>query len=158
MPEHKIAMKLNHMSFPTTDMEATSTFFEKYLGFSIAGKTPRFYILKRPGLDVVIEKVADDSPTPSILAASNIHSKEAKQFIGEDHQWPKAFHVGLELPTLDDVRAMRDKLSADGFDAETDVFYNERGSRFFCRAPGGVMFEFTTRSDAEEQYRGTFDN
>jgi hypothetical protein len=40
---------------------------------------------------------------------------------------------------------------------ETGVISHERGSRFFCRAPGGVMFELNTRADAAEPYRGTFD-
>jgi hypothetical protein len=40
---------------------------------------------------------------------------------------------------------------------ETPVIAHERGSRFFCRAPGGVMFELNTRADAAEAYRGTFD-
>jgi len=51
---------------------------------------------------------------------------------------------------------IRDQLAANGFDAETEIFNNDRGSRFFLRAPGGVMVEFTTRADAAEEFRGTF--
>jgi hypothetical protein len=40
---------------------------------------------------------------------------------------------------------------------ETDVISHECGSRFFCRAPGGVMFELNTRADASPKYRDTFD-
>jgi len=40
---------------------------------------------------------------------------------------------------------------------KTGVFKHERGSRFFCEVPGGVLVEFNTRSDADEKYRGTFD-
>jgi hypothetical protein len=29
---------------------------------------------------------------------------------------------------------------------ETEVLSHPRGSRFFCRAPGGMMFEINTRS------------
>lgn len=39
---------------------------------------------------------------------------------------------------------------------ETDVISHERGSRFFCRAPGGVIFELNTRADASPKYRDTF--
>ncbi|WP_199731458.1 hypothetical protein [Paraburkholderia sp. RAU2J] len=39
----------------------------------------------------------------------------------------------------------------------TDVFKHERGSRFFCEVPGGVLVEINTRADADEKYRGTFD-
>lgn len=47
---------------------------------------------------------------------------------------------------------------ADGVQMETEVFNNGRGSRFFCHAPGGVMFELNTRADAAPEYRGTFDD
>ncbi|HET6306499.1 MAG TPA: VOC family protein [Rhodopila sp.] len=153
-------MKLNHMSFPTTDVAATAGFFEKYLGFTIAQKfESKFYVLKRPGFDVVIEKAADDAPTAIALASNKSRSATSMaDCIGHDAKWPKAFHVGFELPTVEDVRALRDRLKADGFETETDIFNPERGSRFFCRAPGGVLLEMNTRADASEKYRGTFDN
>ena len=68
-------MKLNHLSFPSTDVEATSAFFEKHLGCtaSVFG-TSR--LLKRPGFDIVIEDASD---------------------IAVD--WPRNFHLGFELPT-----------------------------------------------------------
>lgn len=149
--------KFNHMSFPTQDVLATSTFFERYLGFSASMTTPNFAILKRPGFDIVIERAASDAPTVKALGASR--SNAFADCVGEsptEATWPMAFHIGLELPTLDDVRALRDQLVADGFDAETEIFNNDRGSRFFLRAPGGVMVEFTTRADAAEEFRGTF--
>jgi hypothetical protein len=93
------------------------------------------YILKRPGFDVVIATVPDGVP-----------------------EYPKSFHVGFELPTLDDVHALYERFKANGVEMETGIFNNDRGSRFFCRAPGGVMFELNTRADASEEYRGTFDN
>ncbi|BBP99461.1 hypothetical protein BSFA1_45900 [Burkholderia sp. SFA1] len=128
-------MKLNHLSFPSADTAATARFFEHYLGFTIAGTWDRSCILKRPGFDVVIDHARDDAP-----------------------HWPRAFHVGFELPTLDDVRALYERFKSEGVEMETDIFNNGRGSRFFCRAPGGVMFELNTRSDAAPEYQGTFDN
>ncbi|RAR58429.1 catechol 2,3-dioxygenase-like lactoylglutathione lyase family enzyme [Paraburkholderia unamae] len=129
------AMKLNHLSFPSSDTAATATFFERHLGFTIAGTWDQSYILKRPGYDVVIDHVSDGAPA-----------------------WPKAFHLGFELPDLDAVRALYERFSAEGVQMETGIFNNGRGSRFFCRAPGGVMFELNTRADAAPEYRGTFDN
>ncbi len=128
-------MKLNHLSFPSTDLPATAAFFEKHLGFTIATKIGTdAYILKRSGFDVVIENA--DYP----------------------HEWPKNFHIGFELPAVWDVHELYNRLKADGVEMETQIFNNGRGSRFFCRAPGGVMFELNTRADAAEQYRGTFGN
>ncbi|MGE8470758.1 MAG: VOC family protein [Paraburkholderia hospita] len=129
------SMKLNHLSFPSADTAATAKFFEQYLGFAIAGTWEKSYILKRPGYDVVIDHASDDVPA-----------------------WPKNFHVGFELPGFDDVRALYERFKADGVQMETGIFNNGRGSRFFCRAPGGVMFELNTRRDAAPEYRGTFDN
>ena len=125
-------MKLNHLSFPSNDPARTAAFFEAYLGFTLAPASGH-WILKRPGFDVVIEDVAPQSPP-----------------------WPASFHVGFELPTRGDVEALYDRMAADGVPMETAVIDHVRGSRFFCRAPGGVMFELNTRADAAPEYRGTF--
>ncbi|WP_206137451.1 VOC family protein [Burkholderia sp. Se-20373] len=128
-------MKLNHLSFPSADTRATARFFERHLGFTIAGSWEQSWILKRPGFDVVIDHVSDDMPA-----------------------WPANFHVGFELPSLDEVRTLFERFREEGVEMVTDVFNNGRGSRFFCRAPGGVMFELNTRADAAPEYRGTFDD
>lgn len=135
MNEATQTMKLNHLSFPSSDTAATAAFFERYLGFTISGQWDKSYILKRPGYDVVIDNSSDDVPA-----------------------WPKNFHVGFELPSLEAVQTLYERFSAEGVQMETGVFNNGRGSRFFCRAPGGVMFEVNTRMDAAPEYRGTFDN
>ncbi|WP_250517647.1 VOC family protein [Caballeronia sp. INDeC2] len=135
MTDSTRSMKLNHLSFPSADTPATARFFEQYLGFTIAGTWEQSYILKRPGFDVVIDHARDSTP-----------------------DWPRAFHVGFELPSLDDVRDLYERFKTEGVAMETDIFNNGRGSRFFCRAPGGVMFEMNTRSDAAPEYQGTFDN
>jgi catechol 2,3-dioxygenase-like lactoylglutathione lyase family enzyme len=127
------SMKLNHLSFPSADTAATAQFFERYLGFTIAGTWDKCFILKRPGYDVVIDH-HDDAPA-----------------------WPRAFHVGFELPTFDAVQELFDRFTAEDVDMETGIFNNGRGSRFFCRAPGGVMFEMNTRSDASAEFRGSFE-
>lgn len=56
------AMKLNHLSFPSSDTAATAAFFERNLGFTIAGAWDQSFILKRPGYDVVIEHASGDAP------------------------------------------------------------------------------------------------
>src|SRR5271155_3790640 len=129
------AMKLNHLSFPSTDVPATADFFVEHLGFTISAKMAGAYVIKRPGFDVVIDPATDYSPA-----------------------WPKNFHVGFELPGVDDVHALYERFKAAGIHLETGIFNNDRGSRFFCRAPGGVMFELNTRADAAPEYQGTFDS
>lgn len=125
----------HHLSFPSKDVPATAAFFERHLGLRIDAQMDGFVILKRPGFDVVIDTATDASQV-----------------------WPKSFHVGFELPTVEDDRALHDRLASDGVEMETGVITHERGSRFFCRAPGGVMFEMNTRADAAPAYRATFQN
>ena len=54
------------------------------------------------------------------------------------------------------MRALHARFKQEGVALKTDVFHHERGSRFFCEAPGGLLFEINTRADAEERYRRTF--
>jgi catechol 2,3-dioxygenase-like lactoylglutathione lyase family enzyme len=128
-------MKLNHLSFPSSDVPATTDFFVKYLGFTLSAQVAGACVLKYPGFDVVIDKA--DSYTPD---------------------WPKNFHIGFELPSVEAVQELYARFKDEGVDMESGVFNNDRGSRFFCRAPGGIMFEINTRVDALAQYQGTFDN
>jgi hypothetical protein len=65
--------------------------------------------------------------------------------------WPKNFHFGLELESLEDVHTLYDEFREGGVQMETEVFNNTRGSRFFCRAPGGVLIEINTRADMQKQ-------
>lgn len=119
--------KLNHLSFPTTNVAATAAFFEKYLGCEIvaAGES---CLLKRDGFDIVLEHVADEVPV-----------------------WPKNFHFGIEVDSLDKVHTLYDEFREGGVHMETDVFNNTRGSRFFCRTPGGVLLEVNTREDMDRE-------
>jgi hypothetical protein len=54
------------------------------------------------------------------------------------------------------VHLLHARLRSDGAAMETEVFNNTRGSRFFCRAPGGMMFEINTRADIHDKWKGTF--
>ncbi len=127
-------MTLNHLSFPSTDPAATAGFFERQLGCTVTPMgTSR--LVKRPGFDIVIEDAA-----------------------GRPVAWPHNFHVGLECETLADVEAAHAAFAAAGVAMKTGVFRHARGSRFFCEAPGGLLFEINTRSDAEPAFRATFDS
>lgn len=61
--------------------------------------------------------------------------------------------MGFELPSFDAVRDPYERFTAEGGHMETGIFNNGCGSRFFCRAPGGVMFEMNTRADAVAESR-----
>jgi len=125
-------MKFNHLSFPSNDVGATLDFFVRHLGCT-AERFGGFAVLKRAGFDIVIEDA------------------------GERHvSWPHNFHLGFELPSADEVRDLYRRFKEAGVQMKTEVFHHERGSRFFCEAPGGLLFEINTRADAEEAYRASF--
>ena len=78
MTDMTMTMKLNHLSFPSTDVAATAAFFEQQLGCASATRGPGSRILKRPGFDIVIDDAS-----------------------GHDMTWPHNFHIGFELPSVD---------------------------------------------------------
>jgi catechol 2,3-dioxygenase-like lactoylglutathione lyase family enzyme len=119
--------KLNHLSFPTTNVTETAAFFEKYLGCEIVA-FGNSCLLKRHDFDIVLDHVTEEAPA-----------------------WPRNFHFGVELDSLDQVHVLYAEFLADGVDMETEVFNNGRGSRFFCRTPGGVLLEVNTRADMQQQ-------
>jgi catechol 2,3-dioxygenase-like lactoylglutathione lyase family enzyme len=119
--------KLNHLSFPTSNVAETAAFFERFLGCEVVA-VGEHCLLKRNGFDIVLEHVETEAPV-----------------------WPNNFHFGLEVDTLADVHTLYDEFRAGGVQLETEVFNNTRGSRFFCRAPGGVLIEINTRADMQKQ-------
>lgn len=125
------AMKLNHLSFPTNDLAATTRFFVEQLGCT-ATQFPGLSMVKRPGFDIVIE--------------------EAEGFTVA---WPHNFHIGFELPTVADVQAVYARFEADGVEMKTELVHAKRGTRFFCQAPGGLLLEITTRADADAAVRAS---
>ncbi|MRW84260.1 VOC family protein [Pseudoduganella sp. FT26W] len=126
-------MKFNHLSFPSSDVKATANFFVQHLGCALEFISPAVAMLKRAEFDIVIE--------------------------AKDHAvvWPHNFHLGFELPTVDAVSELYQHLLAQGVVMKTGMFQHERGSRFFCEAPGGLLFEMNTRADAHEKYRASFE-
>jgi catechol 2,3-dioxygenase-like lactoylglutathione lyase family enzyme len=125
-------MKLNHLSFPSNDIAATTHFFEQQLGCT-ATLLPGISMIKRPGFDIVIEQAQ-----------------------GFEVRWPHNFHLGFELATAADVHLLHDRFKADGIDIRTEVVRSRRGTRFFCVAPGGLLVEINTRADADADVRLTF--
>lgn len=125
-------LKFNHLSFPSRDVPATAAFFEKHLEWH-GTAMGRSRVLKGHGFDVVIEDAADRAVN-----------------------WPGNFHIGFELPTLASLRALFERFQHAGVELTTDLFAHERGSRFFCRVPGGVLVEINTREDAAAPYRAGF--
>lgn len=100
------AMKFNHISFPSTDVDATAGFFERYLGCTVA-PIGASRIVKRKDFDIVIENVTDRSVV-----------------------WPENFHIGFEVPTARDVVDLYEQFQASGAQLDTELLQHPRGSRF----------------------------
>jgi catechol 2,3-dioxygenase-like lactoylglutathione lyase family enzyme len=124
-------MKFNHISFPSTDVDATAAFFVRYLGCTVSA-LGSIRILKRHDFDIVIE------PADTEVA------------------WPGNFHVGFEVPSARDVVELQAQFGSDGTHRPTQVIRHPRGSRFFCELPGGVHVEINTRADAADEFRASF--
>lgn len=127
-------MKFNHLSFPSTDVAATVAFFVEQLGCS-AESFGSSAVLKRAGFDIVIEDATDRM---------------------DQVRWPDNFHLGFELESLDELRAVHARFEQRGVSMKSGLIQHARGSRFFCEAPGGLLFEINTRADAEPRYRAGF--
>lgn len=125
-------MKFNHLSFPSRDVAATAAFFERHLEWQSTAMG-RSRVLKGYGFDVVIED-ATDRPV----------------------DWPGNFHIGFELPSLESLRQLYTRFQEAGVELTTALISHDRGSRFFCRIPGGVLVELNTREDAAPQFRASF--
>ncbi|WP_082491215.1 VOC family protein [Duganella sp. Leaf126] len=126
-------MKFNHISFPSSDVDATAAFFVNYLGCTVSAFGPS-RIVKRHDFDIVI----DGSTGCNAVS------------------WPQNFHIGFEVPSVNDVTALFAQVQAGGGECATGVLRHVRGSRFFCVIPGGVQVEINTREDAAEAFRTSF--
>jgi catechol 2,3-dioxygenase-like lactoylglutathione lyase family enzyme len=132
MQSNAHTMKFNHISFPSRDVSATADFFERHLDWQ-AIPMGRSRVLKGYGFDVVIEDAAD-----------------------RPVDWPRNFHIGFELPSLEALRALYERFQRADVEFASDLMAHERGSRFFCRVPGGVLVELNTREDAAPPFRAGF--
>ncbi len=132
IPSITHSMKFNHISFPSRDVPATAAFFAQHLGCTLEAMGSS-RVLKRHDFDIVIEDAADRAVN-----------------------WPGNFHIGFELPSAQDVRALFQRFQAAGVTLATQVIAHARGSRFFAEVPGGVLVEINTREDAAAPYRAGF--
>jgi catechol 2,3-dioxygenase-like lactoylglutathione lyase family enzyme len=132
MPSANRTMRFNHISFPSLDVNATAAFFERHLGCTVSPMGTSS-VVKRHDFDIVIEDAA-----------------------GRRVDWPENFHIGFELPTVQDVARLFQEFTDAGVHMTTGLIKPVRGSRFFCEIPGGVLVEINTREDAANEYRASF--
>jgi catechol 2,3-dioxygenase-like lactoylglutathione lyase family enzyme len=125
-------MKFNHISFPSTDVEATAGFFQRHLGCTVTS-FGHSRIVKRHDFDIVIEGVSERAVA-----------------------WPENFHIGFEVSTAADVADLYRQFDGGGAQLASPVLRHARGSRFFAVIPGGVQVEINTREDAAPEFKASF--
>jgi len=114
-------MKLNHLDLQSTDVQALAAFFVDHFDLQRRSndRSPAIAILgDEAGFTLVIQH----DPAPS---------------------YPEYFHVGFIHAGVEPVRAHRDRLLAAGV-AAGDLSADNRGTRFYVRAPGELLVEVST--------------
>ena len=96
-------MKLNHLNLTVSNVSDTSTFFEKYFGFSCLDKKGDSVLNVMYGQDGFI-----------LTLMSEAFNKTGSQ------DYPAAFHLGFILPTAEAVTQLYQQLKADGISLEKE--------------------------------------
>ena len=114
-------MKLNHLDLQSTDVQALAAFFVDHFDFQrrTNDRSPAIAILgDDAGFTLVIQR--DAAPA-----------------------YPEYFHIGFIQDGVEQVRAHRERLAAAGL-AVGDLSTDNRGTRFYLRAPGELLVEVST--------------
>jgi lactoylglutathione lyase len=113
------AMQLNHINLGVTDVPATVAMFETYFGL-------------RP--------VADFPANDKMAFLRDDTDAVISLFRVKDATYPKIFHVGFIQDDVAKVKAIHERLSADGFAPEAPREEHGRYT-FYFQAPGGFTVE-----------------
>jgi len=114
-------MKLNHLDLQSTDVQALATFFVDHFDLQRRSndRSPAIAILgDEAGFTLVIQRHAAPS-------------------------YPEHFHVGFIHDAVAPVAAHRDRLAAAGL-AVGELSTDNRGTRFYLKAPGDLLVEVST--------------
>lgn len=123
-------MRMNHINLSVPDVQATRTFFETYFGLRFMASP-------------ISEKiVATLDASDNIIALSNFSNADS-------YSYPAAFHVGFNLPSREDVDALHERLTADGYKAGKRTEFHMAWT-FYIEAPGGFLVEVFHQSGLEQ--------
>lgn len=112
-------MKLNHLGLGVTDVIGTVEMFENYFGLLRAPGTP---------FNSKMAFVLDDNASLITI------------FKSDDVIYPKIFHIGFMQDTVEQVHAIHERITADGYTPE-DIREEFGRLTFYFNAPGGFMVE-----------------
>jgi catechol 2,3-dioxygenase-like lactoylglutathione lyase family enzyme len=121
----EIAMNLNHIDLPVSDIGATRRFFENHFGF-------RCIFAREDGLTVLL----DESGFALTLSALPL---------GEKLSYPTGFHVGFVLREEHELLKAHEQLSAAGLEIVRPLGDLGGALTFQCNAPGPILVELSWR-------------
>jgi lactoylglutathione lyase len=107
-------MRLNHLQLMVGDVAAAADFLTSYFG---------------------LKAQAADSDSPVVLGDGSGFLLTLLE--GQDHAYPKRFHIGFALPSEDEVNALEQRLEQDGQQPSRAEDAPDGG--FLVMAPGGMM-------------------
>jgi catechol 2,3-dioxygenase-like lactoylglutathione lyase family enzyme len=111
-------MKMSHLAIGAKDVPACARFYRDYFGFrTIREGAEGGFLVNEDGFVLVIEEVED---VPEL---------------------PPWFHYGFYPATHDEVRALFDRMKADGVRIAEELSEQGRFLVFFCLDPEGYRIE-----------------
>lgn len=121
-------MKLNHLDLPVTDIGAARSFFERHFGL-------RCLVQRDDGFALLVDE-GGFALTFSLLPA------------GQAPVYPSGFHIGFNLGSEQEVRAVYDRLLRAGVTVLRPLEGFPGALSFQCQGPAAVVVEVAWRSPA----------
>jgi len=107
-------MRMDHINLTVTDVQQASAFLKKHFGYTDA--------------------FDDNNVDISVLAGE--HGMHINLMRGNNPTYPKMFHIGFDAGTEAEVKAVYERLSADGISARPPVNSNWGSFTFHFTCPG----------------------
>ena len=127
-------LPLNHVNLPVAEVGALRDFFVRHF---------RFIEVATRGRDALVVLHGADGFVLTLMRAAP----------ADAGAYPRNFHVGFYVDGADQVRATQTALRAAGVETG-EVEALTRGGfssvTFYCHAPGGVLVEVSSASDAPD--------
>ncbi|HEY9639830.1 MAG TPA: VOC family protein [Coleofasciculaceae cyanobacterium] len=116
-------MKLNHLNLQVTDVQAARDFFETFFEFRCSYSRAELVIL--------------EDEAGFALAVSNLSGIS-------NPQYPKDFHVGFRLDTVEEVKRLYDRLKNADIPINFDLQTAGPSLVFRCYGPDSILVEVST--------------
>jgi|GEM_PF-489412 len=107
-------MRMDHINLTVTDVQQASAFLKKHFGYTDA--------------------FDDNNVDISVLAGE--HGMHINLMRGNNPTYPKMFHIGFDAGTEAEVKAVYERLSADGISARPPANSNWGSFTFHFTCPG----------------------